>query len=250
MTKEKITNEQIRECLGKGMTQVAIAKHYGIAPQTLNNRIKRMRQKGLLDASETKNKKSGRLPIQRMDTVVRRSDRIWFRVTDVNEKSAVLRSLTTDDYGHQAKETVTVELENLEKDFEKKEFPEVRCYIDPNLAAENKKEAVEPEQVKEDTEQEPEMEPEAEQAADEEVGKIYETEQEHIQKEAENYGSTKERQIKRLKCEVCDTEFEAKKENRYTGIKRNMFGADALYDCFDCPNCGAQIATHERLECM
>ena len=179
--KTKITNEQIRQHLSEGMTQVAIARRYGVAPQTLNGRIKRMRQKGLLDDGKAEEKSSGGFPVQRMDTVVRRSDRTWFRVTDINENGAVLRSIQTDDYGHQAKELVTVSLERLAKDFEKKDFPEVRCYTDPSLVAKNK--PLESAKKKPETPKpEPEMEPEAEQAAEEELSKIYTVEREYLQR--------------------------------------------------------------------
>lgn len=188
--KTKITNEQIRQHLSEGMTQVAIARRYGVAPQTLNGRIKRMRQKGLLDDGKAEGESSCGFPVQRMDTVVRRSDRVWFRVTDVNENGAVLRSLPSEDYGHQAKEIVAVSLPNLVKDFEKKAFPEVRCYTDPSLVAKSKDETIgsEPAEKKvktpkpEPEKAEPEMEPEAEQAAEEELSKIYTVEREYLQR--------------------------------------------------------------------
>lgn len=184
--KTKITNEQIRQHLSEGMTQVAIAKLYGVAPQTLSGRIKRMRQKGLLDDGKAEEKSSGGFPVHRMDTVVRRSDRIWFRVTDVNENGAVLRSIQTDDYGHQAKETVTVSRVRLVKEFEKKEFPEVRCYTDPSLMAKNKTPDPADKKVKTPKPKpEPEkaaLEPEAEQAAEEEVCKTYTVEREYLQR--------------------------------------------------------------------
>lgn len=179
--KTKITNEQINQHLSEGMTQAAIAKLYGVAPQTLCTRIKRMRQKGLLDDGKAEGESSGGFPVQRMDTVVRRSDRTWFRVTDINENGAVLRSLPSKDYGHQAKETVTVSLARLVEEFEKKDFPEVRCYTDSSLVA--KKQTEESAEKKPETPKlEPEMELEAEQAAEEELGKIYTVEREYLQR--------------------------------------------------------------------
>ena len=47
-----------------------------------------------------------------------------------------------------------------------------------------------------------------------------------------------------MKCKVCGTEFEPKKENKYMVkiVKRTSFvTADIeMYDAFDCPKCGCQ----------
>lgn len=51
----------------------------------------------------------------------------------------------------------------------------------------------------------------------------------------------------KLKCQVCGTEFEPKKENRYTGIGFGMF-VNTLYDCYDCPKCGSQYRVKERIK--
>lgn len=60
-----------------------------------------------------------------------------------------------------------------------------------------------------------------------------------------------EKQVKmseiKLKCQVCGTEFEPKKENRYTGIGFGMF-VNTLYDCYDCPKCGSQYRAKERIK--
>ncbi len=60
-----------------------------------------------------------------------------------------------------------------------------------------------------------------------------------------------EKQVKmseiKLKCQVCGTEFEPKKENRYTGIGFGMF-VNTLYDCYDCPKCGSQYRVKERIK--
>ncbi len=50
----------------------------------------------------------------------------------------------------------------------------------------------------------------------------------------------------KIKCAVCGTEFKPEKEKRYTGMSRGIF--NTLYDCYDCPNCGAQYVGQERLE--
>lgn len=53
----------------------------------------------------------------------------------------------------------------------------------------------------------------------------------------------------KIKCEVCGTEFEPKKENRYTGIVRGVFvNTLTLYDCYDCPKCGSQHKAKERIK--
>ena len=47
-----------------------------------------------------------------------------------------------------------------------------------------------------------------------------------------------------MKCKVCGTEFEPKKEDKYVVkiVKRTSFvTADIeMYDAFDCPQCGCQ----------
>lgn len=53
--------------------------------------------------------------------------------------------------------------------------------------------------------------------------------------------------MKLLKCEVCDTEFEPRKENRYTANATGAFlGGNIEKDCFDCPVCGCQIVAGTR----
>ena len=51
-----------------------------------------------------------------------------------------------------------------------------------------------------------------------------------------------------MKCGVCDHEFTPKKENKYTVVQKVLFRVDALYDAFDCPECGCQILASERFE--
>ena len=53
----------------------------------------------------------------------------------------------------------------------------------------------------------------------------------------------------KIKCAVCGTEFKPKKEMRYTGVVLGMV-TNVLYDCYDCPNCGAQYAAQKRIEGM
>lgn len=51
---------------------------------------------------------------------------------------------------------------------------------------------------------------------------------------------------KKIKCDVCGFEFDPKKENHYIIDKGDIYGIRAL-DCFDCPNCGCQAKTKERM---
>ena len=50
----------------------------------------------------------------------------------------------------------------------------------------------------------------------------------------------------KLKCSVCGNEFEPTKEIRYTGVVRGAM-SDTMYDCYDCPKCGAQYKAQERI---
>ena len=52
---------------------------------------------------------------------------------------------------------------------------------------------------------------------------------------------------KRIICSVCGKEFDLKKDERYTGFEKGLLGG-TYYDCYDCPNCGAQYAAQIRLE--
>lgn len=52
-----------------------------------------------------------------------------------------------------------------------------------------------------------------------------------------------------MKCNVCNHEFEPKKESRYVAIERGaMFSPNKYFDCFDCPVCGCQIVAQERFD--
>lgn len=51
---------------------------------------------------------------------------------------------------------------------------------------------------------------------------------------------------KKIKCDICGFEFEPKKENHYVITTANVVGSRDL-DCFDCPNCGCQAKTKERI---
>ena len=51
-----------------------------------------------------------------------------------------------------------------------------------------------------------------------------------------------------MKCNVCDTEFEPLKENKYTAKGKNFLTLEENeYDCFDCPKCGCQVIASKRM---
>ncbi len=54
--------------------------------------------------------------------------------------------------------------------------------------------------------------------------------------------------MKKLKCEVCDTEFIPTTKDHYTAATIGGFfpRTEAMYDAFDCPQCGSQIIAKER----
>lgn len=131
MTKAKITDEQIRQHLQEGLKQREIADKYDMLPSTLSLRVKKLREK---DARKARSPQS----IQPMDTVVRLSDRTWFRVKEVNEETAVLYKTMAGEQPEK-RQRITVPLDKLIRDFEKKDYAPVKCYIDPALRKEQKK---------------------------------------------------------------------------------------------------------------
>lgn len=128
--KQKITEEQVNQYLSQGLSQREIAGMFNMQPAAMSTRIKKMRAAGTL-----KVEKGSALPagISKMDTVVRRSDRKWFRVVDEREGQAVLKGIASDQYGHNDRTGITVSMKDLAEQFEKREYPQVKCYIDPDL---------------------------------------------------------------------------------------------------------------------
>lgn len=54
--------------------------------------------------------------------------------------------------------------------------------------------------------------------------------------------------MNRLKCKVCETEFEPLKENKYVVKERNpITSQDVYWDVFDCPKCGCQVLGYRRM---
>ena len=77
--KKKITEEQIIECLEANMNYHDIAKQYGMNHQSVYQRIKRMKEEGRFPEGGVK-------PVfYKMDTVVRKKDRKWFRIIEIND---------------------------------------------------------------------------------------------------------------------------------------------------------------------
>lgn len=60
--------------------------------------------------------------------------------------------------------------------------------------------------------------------------------------------------MKKIKCNVCEHEFDATMSRHYISTDGNKSGLSAaisgpdsvLYDTFDCPICGCQVVTQER----
>lgn len=60
--------------------------------------------------------------------------------------------------------------------------------------------------------------------------------------------------MKKIKCGVCECEFDGLKENHYISRGEGKCGLAAIsggnevkfYDTFDCPQCGCQIVVKER----
>ena len=132
MSKAKITDEHIRQHLQEGLKQREIADKYDMLPSTLSLRIKKLREKDAREARPTQS-------IQPMDTVVRLSDRTWFRVKEVNEETAVLYKTMAGEQPEK-RQRITVSLDKLTRDFEKKDYAPVKCYIDPALKREKNEE--------------------------------------------------------------------------------------------------------------
>lgn len=52
-----------------------------------------------------------------------------------------------------------------------------------------------------------------------------------------------------MKCKVCGTDVNLKKDNRYVAKEINILtGKESLWDCFDCPKCVCQVIASKRLE--
>jgi hypothetical protein len=64
-----------------------------------------------------------------MDTVVRKKDKKWFRITEINGNMATLAKLFFGEAEPRMKpEVIEMNLADIEKKFEKKKYPKVECY--------------------------------------------------------------------------------------------------------------------------
>lgn len=60
--------------------------------------------------------------------------------------------------------------------------------------------------------------------------------------------------MKKIKCKVCEYEFDAVKSSHYISREDGKYGLSAIsggyeskiYDTFDCPVCGCQVVIQER----
>lgn len=126
--KKKISDTQIIECVEAGMTYHEIAKKYGMNHQSVHQRIKKMREDGKIPYPETEGQDGATYSINKMDTVVRIEDRLWFRVTEVYENHAHLTQLLQGKPLGVKRIAIDVPLSVLAADYEKKDYPEVKCY--------------------------------------------------------------------------------------------------------------------------
>ena len=125
MGKVKITDAEIKACVGSGMSAAEIAEKYGINKNYVYIKLKRIK--------ERENKQNNGSDVKPMDTVIRKSDRKRFRVIATDAESVTLKEVT-GEYGHAPKDAITVCMNEFVKNFEKKNYPEVKIYkIDEQL---------------------------------------------------------------------------------------------------------------------
>lgn len=129
MAQTKITDEQIQQHLQEGMTREEIAALYHMSTHRVSHRIRRMQQ---IEERQRQLREQPPIIIQPMDTVVRLSDRTWFRVKEIDEEKAVLCKTIAGEHPDRRRQ-ITVSRDKLSIDFEKKDYAPVKCYIDPAL---------------------------------------------------------------------------------------------------------------------
>lgn len=129
MAQIKVTDEQICRHLQEGMTRKEIAALYHMSLDRVSFRIRRMQQ---IEERQRQLREQPPISIQPMDTVVRLSDRTWFRIKEIDEEKAVLQKTLAGEHPDRRKQ-ITVSRDKLSIDFEKKDYAPVKCYIDPAL---------------------------------------------------------------------------------------------------------------------
>jgi predicted DNA-binding protein YlxM (UPF0122 family) len=127
--KPKVSDMEIAECLANGMRQNEIAEKYGVHPTSISQRVSRMKRAGTLPSKGGTPPENGECEMfSLMDTVVRKKDRKWFRITGIDEKYANLTELLQGESIVKNREVIDIRLDALEIDFEKKDYPKVKCY--------------------------------------------------------------------------------------------------------------------------
>lgn len=120
----KVKDKDIIECLNEGMNYHDIAKKYGMNHQSVYQRIRKMKETGRIPDGGVKQ------VFHKMDTVVRKKDRQWFRITEINDDMGIAE-LAVLHFGEtigSKKANITVQIADLERNFEKKDYPKVDCY--------------------------------------------------------------------------------------------------------------------------
>lgn len=120
----KVKDKDIIECLNEGMNYHDIAKKYGMNHQSVYQRIRKMKETGRIPDGGVKQ------VFHKMDTVVRKKDRQWFRITEINDDMGIAE-LAVLHFGKtigSKKANITVQIADLERNFEKKDYPKVDCY--------------------------------------------------------------------------------------------------------------------------
>lgn len=117
-----VTDAEIFKCLNDGMTQAAIAERYGVTPATICNRVKKLK------LNNTPPEKEG-VPVvfKIMDTVTHRKTRKWFRIIGHEDVFYELRPLGQSKTAGSTND-IEVHVNDLKKNYIKKDYPEVKCY--------------------------------------------------------------------------------------------------------------------------
>lgn len=123
----KLTDEQLKTHLDDGMTVDEIVEKYDMNKSYLYTRIKKVREQGEEMKAVSGSQSDASADVKPLDTFVRKTDRKQFRVTEIDEKSAILKE-TTGEFGHAPKKAITVSMNELAEKFEKKDYPEVKIY--------------------------------------------------------------------------------------------------------------------------
>lgn len=135
MSRKKASDAEILYLLKKGMTQMQIADRLGCSQPSVCARVRKFKDEGIWPCTFREERSSELTEytpglFKKMDTVVRKRDRTWFRVIQIEDDFAKLVKLNYGEAGFRIgdPETMEVHLADLEMDYTRKEFPEVKCY--------------------------------------------------------------------------------------------------------------------------